>query len=318
MELIKLENITKKYNKNVTAINNLSLSIKEGEFVTLIGPSGCGKTTLLKLMNGLLIPDEGKIYIRNKEIKDWNPIALKRSIGYVIQQIGLFPHMTVSENIGYVLNIKEMPKVERYKKAEELIKIVGLDNKYLERYPRELSGGQKQRIGVARALAADPDIILMDEPFGAVDEITRKILQDEILDIFSMLKKTIVFVTHDIEEAFKLGTRIVLLNEGKIAESGSMKEILGNHQNQFTKKFFGLKSFTAYLKGMKVKEICNYNEYRNEDAYQNQLNFSIDEEASVIEGLKSLLEHKADKILVRNNKNEIIGAFSFEDIKNNM
>lgn len=269
----------------------MSISIKEGEFVTLVGPSGCGKTTMLKLINGLKKPDSGKIFIRGKEISDWDKIELIRNIGYVIQQIGLFPHMTVSENISYVLNIKNVPKKIRNEKASELIKLVGLDEEHLERYPRELSGGQRQKIGIARALAADPDIILMDEPLGAVDEISKRILQDEILEIYLKLKKTIIFVTHDIQEAIKLGSRIILFNKGKIEQSGTKEDMLFNPKNEFVKEFFGLKNFASYLNVATIEDV--YREIKEETKkYYNENNIpTVNLKSSVMEGIKILFEH---------------------------
>ena len=252
MELIEFEKVYKSYDSDKVVIKDLNLSIRDGEFVTLIGKSGSGKTTILKMINGLLPIDSGKIYIKNKEIKDWDIIELRRNIGYVIQQIGLFPHMSIEENIGYVLNIMNDSKQKIKERAEYLINLVGMSSRYLEKYPRELSGGQRQRVGVARALAANPDIILMDEPFGAVDEITRRSLQDEIVKLHQTLNKTIVFVTHDIEEAFKLGTRIVLFEKGSIIQEGTKQEILTNPKNQFVEDFLGNKIFIKYLKEMFV------------------------------------------------------------------
>ena len=248
MEFIKFENVEKSYEDGKKVIDDLNLKINYGEFVTLIGKSGSGKTTMLKLINGLINPNSGQIFIKDREIKAWDIIDLRRNIGYVIQQIGLFPHMNIEDNIGYVLNIKKEPKETIRKRAEELINLVGITQDYLKKYPRELSGGQRQRIGVARALAADPDIILMDEPFGAVDEITRRTLQDEMIKIQGNLKKTIVFVTHDIEEAFKLGSRIVLFDNGKIVQEGTREELLLNPKNEFVESFLGTDSFKKYLK----------------------------------------------------------------------
>lgn len=248
MEFIKFENVEKSYEDGKKIIDNLNLKINYGECVTLIGKSGSGKTTMLKLINGLISPNSGQIFIKGREINDWDIIELRRNIGYVIQQIGLFPHMNIEDNIGYVLNIKKDSKKNIRKRAEELIDLVGITQDYLKKYPRELSGGQRQRIGVARALAADPDIILMDEPFGAVDEITRRTLQDEMIKLQGNLKKTIVFVTHDIEEAFKLGSRIVLFENGKIVQEGTRKELLLNPKNEFVESFLGTNSFKKYLK----------------------------------------------------------------------
>ena len=255
MELIKFENVSKCYENGIKIIDDLNFTIDSEEFITLIGKSGCGKTTMLKLINGLIKPDSGKIFISGKEINQWDIIELRRSIGYVIQQIGLFPHMSIEDNIGYVLNIKKVSKQERNKKARELIELVGLSSEYLKKYPRELSGGQNQRVGVARALASNPDIILMDEPFGAVDDITRRVLQEEILKLNERLKKTIVFVTHDIDEAFRLGSRIVLFDNGKIVQQGPRKEMIFNPKNKFVEDFFGTKNFTAYLNVTPIKDV---------------------------------------------------------------
>ncbi len=253
MGLIEFENISKSYDGENQVIDDLNLSIKEGEFVTILGPSGCGKTTLLKMVNKLIIPDKGAVYVRGKALEEWDTIKLRRSIGYVIQQIGLLPHITIEDNINYVLSISNGNNYPK-KRAEELIQLVGLTQNYLTKYPRQLSGGQKQRIGVARALAADPDIILMDEPFGAVDEITRTQLQDEFVEIQEKLKKTILLVTHDIQEAVKLGTKIVLLNNGKIEQVGSTKDLVFNPKSDFVKSFLGIKGFQATLN----REVMNH------------------------------------------------------------
>ncbi len=211
--IIHIEDVTKSYDGNNQVLEGLTLSVEEGEFVTFLGPSGCGKTTLLKMINKLIEYDSGKIEVKGKSIADWDTIMLRRSIGYVIQQIGLFPHLTIEDNISYVLSLQQVDRQDRRTRAEELITLVGMDTEMLSRYPAELSGGQKQRVGVARALAAEPDIILMDEPFGAVDEIARTALQDELLVLQKKLKTTILFVTHDIQEALKLGSRIVLMTK---------------------------------------------------------------------------------------------------------
>lgn len=257
MPIVEFKNITKNYGDGKLAVDNLNLQIHEGDFVTLIGPSGCGKTTTLKLINGLVEATDGEIYIKGKKISNWNKIDLRREIGYVIQQVGLFPHLTIQENISYVLKIKGIDKSKRKSRAEGLIELVGLGKNYLKKYPRELSGGQQQRVGVARALAADPPIILMDEPFGAIDEITRKKLQEELIGIHKKLNKTIVFVTHDIHEAMKLGNKIVLLKEGKLVTAGSREDIFFNKEDNYLNKFFGIKSFTSYADVATVKMAIN-------------------------------------------------------------
>lgn len=253
--VVEFKNVSKSYKENQRVVDNLNLSVEEGEFITILGPSGCGKTTLLKMINKLIEFDEGDIKVNNQSIREWDTIKLRRSIGYVIQQIGLFPHMTIEDNIGYVLSLQGIDKAKRRPRAEELIQLVGLDLEMLSRYPAELSGGQKQRIGVARALAADPEIILMDEPFGAVDEIARTLLQDELLNLHKRLNKTILFVTHDIQEALKLGTRIVLMNKGKIEQTGTKEELLFKPSSPFVSDFIGLKGFKSVLDNDILKEV---------------------------------------------------------------
>ena len=245
--IIDIKDLEKSYDGQKKVLNGVNLVVEKGELITILGPSGCGKTTLLKTINKLIDFDSGDILVKDKSILDWNTIDLRRSIGYVIQQIGLFPHMTIEENITYVLSLSNDDKVYKRKRAEELIKLVGMDEDMLERYPIELSGGQKQRIGVARALAAKPDIILMDEPFGAVDEIARAILQDELIHLQKELKTTILFVTHDIQEALKLGDRVVLMNEGVIEQVGKKEELLFTPNSSFVKEFIGIKGFKSVL-----------------------------------------------------------------------
>ncbi len=238
-DVIHFESVSKTYGKNLI-LNDFNLKINIGEFLTIIGSSGCGKTTVLKLINGLLTPEIGKIHVNGQDISRVNQIELRRRVGYVIQGVGLFPHMNIRKNISYVPNlIKKDDKRKIESKVEKLIKVVGLSEDMLERYPSELSGGQRQRVGIARALAASPEILLMDEPFGAVDEITRKLLQEEILRIYKELNVTIVFITHDIKEALKLGTRVLVMDKGKIIQIGPPAEIIENPKTDFVKKLIG-------------------------------------------------------------------------------
>ncbi|UEL49080.1 ATP-binding cassette domain-containing protein [Terrisporobacter hibernicus] len=219
--IIKFENVSKIY-KDKVVLENFNLDIKKGEFLTIIGSSGCGKTTVLKLINGLIYAEKGKVIVNGNDILQTNQIQLRRNIGYVIQDIGLFPHMTVERNISYVLNLSKIKNKELIKdKVDTIIKVVGMDYDILKRYPSELSGGQKQRVGIARALVSSPKILLMDEPFCSVDEITRRILQEAIIDIYKNLGVTIIFITHDIKEALKLGTKVAVMNEGKIIQYSS-------------------------------------------------------------------------------------------------
>ncbi len=252
---IILNGIRKAFIPEVPVIDDLSLAIEPGELVVLLGPSGCGKTTLLKMINRLTEPDSGTIEVDGLDIRQWDPIELRRSIGYVIQQIGLLPHLTVEDNLTYVLLLKKTGRVQRHNRALELMELLNFGPSMLSRYPWELSGGQKQRIGVARALAADPGIILMDEPFGAVDEIARAALQTELKELHRRLKKTIVFVTHDIREAFIMGTRIVLMNQGKIEQEGTAEDLVFRPANGFVRTFFGTRGFTATLDEQVLRDL---------------------------------------------------------------
>lgn len=219
-------------------IKKLSMKIEKGKITVIIGSSGCGKTTTLKMINKLIIPTSGKIYIDGEDISQKDTIKLRRNIGYVIQQTGLFPHMTVKENIELIAKIENIDKNKMNMRTRELMKMINLDyEKFSERYPLELSGGQQQRVGVARAFALDPAIILMDEPFSAVDPISRRQLQDELVAIQKKLEKTIVFVTHDIQEAVKIADKICLLNNGEIMQYDTPENIIKNPKNDFVRKF---------------------------------------------------------------------------------
>lgn len=240
--MIKLENVTKIYpGMTEPAVNDVSFEVPEGDTCVLIGPSGCGKTTTLKMVNRLIEPTGGKIFVAGENVLYQDSVELRRSIGYVIQQIGLFPHMTIRDNVAVVPNLLGWDEARIDQRVDELLTLIGLDPAvYRDRFPRALSGGQRQRVGVARALAADPPVMLMDEPFGAVDPITRENLQNEFLRLQRRIRKTIMFVTHDIDEAIKMGTRICLLQVGgKIEQYGPPDELLSHPANQFVAEFVG-------------------------------------------------------------------------------
>lgn len=241
--MITFSNVSKQYSDDTTAVDSLELQIREGEFFVLIGPSGCGKTTTLKMMNRLIDASSGTILIDGKEISVYDIHELRWNIGYVLQQIALFPHMTIEENIAVVPELKKWSREKIRPRVNELLEMVGLDPAiYRNRKPAELSGGQQQRIGVARALAADPRLILMDEPFSALDPISREKLQDDVLELQRSIKKTIVFVTHDMQEAMKLGDRICMMNAGKVVQVGTPNEIIQNPANDFVKNFVGIEN----------------------------------------------------------------------------
>lgn len=238
--MILLDKLSKRFDDGTLAVDNVSLEIPSNELTVLIGPSGCGKTTTLKMINRIVSPTAGKVFIDGIDTSTMDPKKLRRKIGYVIQNIGLFPHMTVRENISTVPRLLKWDKNKIRDRVEQLMFLVGLDPSiYADKLPRELSGGQAQRIGVARALAADPPIVLMDEPFGAVDPLTRVRLQDEFVRIQKELKKTIVFVTHDIDEAIRLSDRIAVMAEGRVVQYASAEEILASPVNKFVHDFMG-------------------------------------------------------------------------------
>ncbi len=234
--VIEIRHCRASYGEN-EVLKDVSLAVDNGEFIVLIGPSGCGKTTLLKLMNGLVVPTEGEVAINGLPLQEEDLVAVRRRIGYAVQGAKLFPHMTVEENICYVPGLEsKMPKEEKKALARKMLEMVQLPEELASRFPRQLSGGQKQRVGIARAMAAEPDILLMDEPFGAVDEITRKGLQEELLALQQKTGITVVFITHDIGEAFKLGDRILIMKEGVIWQEGTGEELHRAPKDEFVRQ----------------------------------------------------------------------------------
>lgn len=251
---IQLKNLKKNY-KNFTAVDNINLELQDKKLSVLIGPSGCGKTTILKMLNRLIERTSGDIIINGTSIDEINTINLRRNMGYVIQEIGLFPHMTVFDNIAVVPRLLKWNEKNIKKRVYELLDLVNLDPAInAKKYPAQLSGGQRQRVGVARGLAADPEILLMDEPFGAIDPINRESLQNSFLEIQEKIQKTIVFVTHDIREAIKLGDKIVILNQGKIEQEGSTLKVVKNPKNQFVRNILGEDSEFKTLEFIKVAD----------------------------------------------------------------
>ncbi|WP_374101813.1 ABC transporter ATP-binding protein [Streptomyces sp. MC1] len=256
--MIFLDEVSKRYpGQEKAAVSELSMEIRRGEFVVLVGPSGCGKTTTLRMINRLVEPTHGRIFIAGKDVTHSDVDQLRRGIGYVIQQIGLLPHLTIADNIALVPRMLKVKKSERRQRAKELLEMVGLDPAtYADRYPRQLSGGQQQRVGVARALAADPPVMLMDEPFGAVDPIAREKLQMEFLRLQERIRKTIVMVTHDIDEALRLGDRIAIFGPGsRLAQFDTPLEILSNPADDFVRDFVGSGAPVRRLSLLKVSDV---------------------------------------------------------------
>jgi len=257
--MIHLQGLSRRYSTQrgtVTAVDDVTLEVADGETCVLLGPSGCGKTTTLRMINRLVLPSAGKIFIAGRDTDGVDPVELRRGIGYVIQQIGLFPNMTVAENIGVVPRLLGWSTARSRRRAEELLALLALEPaQFLDRYPNELSGGQAQRIGVARALAVDPPVLLMDEPFAALDPINREVIQDEFLRMQQTLRKTILFVSHDIDEAVKMADRIAIFRAGKLAQFGPPDELLARPADDFVASFVGHDRTLKRLRLILVREV---------------------------------------------------------------
>lgn len=302
--MIKFSGISKSFGKT-KIIDNLSFSVNEGEFIVLIGPSGCGKTTTLKMINRLIEPDSGSINIDGTDIASVDTVTLRRKIGYVIQQIGLFPNMTVEENICVVPKLLKWGKEECEKRTEELLELVNMPcEQYAKKYPTELSGGQQQRVGVLRALAAQPPIVLMDEPFGALDPITRDALQDEVKTLQQKLNKTIVFVTHDMDEALKMADTIIFMDKGKILQMASPEEMLRNPSDDIIREFMGKRSLYSSNQDLRAADFMNVNVVKTIEKKQ------------TLECLELMKRKKVNSIIVTDKDNLFKGIITIEDLKN--
>ena len=301
--MIEFQNVYKSY-KDKKILENINLVIEDNSIVVLIGESGCGKTTTLKMINRLIEPTKGKIMINGKDIKKTNPIKLRRSIGYVIQQTGLFPHLTIRQNIELISKLEKKEKKMIQEKTMELMKMVGLSEELLDSYPSELSGGQQQRVGIARAFATDPDIILMDEPFSALDPITRSSLQDEVIRLQDKLKKIIIFVTHDMDEAIKLADKIAIMEQGKVVQYDRPEKILKQPVNEFVRNFVGEKRIWDSPKLIKVKDIMM--EHPN----------CCKENFSVFYCLNKMRMNKTDTLLVIDNEQRLKGILYADSLFN--
>jgi osmoprotectant transport system ATP-binding protein len=301
--LLQLIDVVKSYGGQ-NAVDHLNLTINKGELITLIGPSGCGKTTTLKMINRVIEPDNGQIIVNGQDILKQDPIKLRRGIGYVIQQTGLFPNMTISDNISVVGRLQGWSKSRCKERAAELLSLIDMNpEEYMERYPRELSGGQQQRIGVLRALATEPDIILMDEPFGALDPITREQLQNELINLHTRLQKTIVFVTHDMDEALKIADRIVLMREGKIVQAAAPEEMLRNPADDFVASFIGKARMLSSPEDVSVDDVMIMDPV------------TIEPERGVAEALDRMRKRRVDSLMVIDHRGVLLGVVTIKDLQ---
>lgn len=302
--MIQFENVTKSYGSK-KVLKNINLTIEDGEFAVMIGPSGCGKTTTLKSINRLIEPDQGNILVDGKDISKVDRIELRRSIGYVIQQIGLFPNMTVEQNICVVPKLLKYSKERCAEIAHQMLELVGMPfEEYAHKYPSQLSGGQQQRIGVLRALAASPPIVLMDEPFGALDPMTRAVLQEEVRHLQQQLGKTIVFVTHDMDEALILADKIVFMNEGEILQIASPKEMLEHPAHELISNFMGRRASEMDAIPQTAEDIMR-------DGI-----FTSGLETSIIEALEKMARRKVDSLIVKQADGTYAGTVTVKDMKN--
>ncbi|HJF31389.1 MAG TPA: betaine/proline/choline family ABC transporter ATP-binding protein [Sporosarcina psychrophila] len=301
--MLKFENVSKVFDGGFQAVKSVSFDIPSGEFLVLIGPSGSGKSTTMKMINRMEPHTSGKITINGKDTNSYNASELRRNIGYVIQQIGLFPHYTIEKNIAIVPQLKGWNDKEIKARVNELLELVGLDPEiYASRYPKELSGGQQQRIGIARALAADPDVILMDEPFSALDPLTREQLQNEFLSLHKKLKKTIVFVTHDMDEALKMGDRIAIMKDGKLLQLDTPEKLLHEPAHGFVEEFIGKHRIIQNPELMPVIDIMS------ESVYTALPQWSPEKALSFIR------QRKITNLIVVDDDNKLVGIISAHDL----
>ncbi|MBA9873925.1 ATP-binding cassette domain-containing protein [Ralstonia insidiosa] len=300
--MLSIKNLSKVYAGGKKAVDNMTIDIESGDFIAFIGTSGSGKTTALRMINRMIESTEGEITIDGKNIKNLNPVELRRSIGYVIQQIGLMPHMTVKENIVLVPKLLKWSQEKKDEKAKELIRLVDLPEEYLDRYPSELSGGQQQRIGVVRALAAEQDIILMDEPFGALDPITRDTLQDLVKKLQQQLGKTFIFVTHDMDEAIKLADKICIMTNGQVVQYDTPDNILRSPANDFVRDFIGQNRLIQDRPNIRTVK----------DAMIKPVTVHVDR--SLNDAVNIMREKRVDTIFVVGNDEHLLGYLDIEDI----
>lgn len=309
-DAVVFDKVTVSYpNSDKRVLNEVSLTIKEGEFITILGNSGCGKTTMIKVINKLLDPVSGSVTVFGRNLNDVDPYELRRSMGYVIQQIGLFPHMTVEQNIGLLPRLLGWNQTRISERVTELLSLVRLDPElYRKRYPRQLSGGQQQRVGIARAMVCDPEVLLMDEPFGAIDEITRHELQEELLDIYHKLKKTILFVTHDVKEALNMGTRVLIMGSGEIQQFDTPSEIMLHPANEFVAK---LVDTDSVIRQLEVQHAGDFMLPYHGEKYS----FSLNQSAQLFQAIGPIMEQGDSNIAVIDSNGAPIGLLDTNAVK---
>lgn len=304
--MIEFKDVAKVYEDGTRAVDNLSLTIEEGELVVFIGTSGSGKTTSMRMINRMIDATEGEVLINGENIQDKDPVDLRRSIGYVIQQMGLMPHMTVYENIVMVPRLLKWDEEKMESRARELLEKVDMEpEKYMDRYPSELSGGQQQRIGVIRALAADQEIILMDEPFGALDPITRDALQELVVQLQKEYGRTVVFVTHDMDEAIELADKIAIMSKGELIQYDTPHNIISNPANDFVREFLGKERLSQSDDTQLVKDVMNANP------------ITVQLGTTVSEAVKVMRDHRISTLLITDEKNILYGLVELENINKN-
>ncbi|MBU8729064.1 ABC transporter ATP-binding protein [Cytobacillus oceanisediminis] len=304
--MIRFDNVSKQYGDGTKAVDSINLHIKEGEFFVIIGPSGSGKTTVLKMINRLIPLTSGTISIKGKRISDYDIHELRWDIGYVLQQIALFPHMTIAENIAIVPELKNWEQGKIKERIDELLGMVGLEpDIYRSRRPHELSGGQQQRVGVTRALAANPPIILMDEPFSALDPISREKLQDDLIHLQKKIEKTIVFVTHDMKEALKLGDRICVMKDGKIVQVGTPEELLANPEDDFVRQFVG-EERAPYMEGFSLQDILQPISETEQNGAVISVSASLEETLNLLAAQDELAVEEGGNIIGMVNRQAVI------------
>ncbi|MBX4263642.1 ABC transporter ATP-binding protein [Clostridium estertheticum] len=301
--MIEFKNVSKSFNGR-KILKDINITIQDEELVVFIGPSGCGKTTTLKMINKLITPTSGEVLINGKKIGDQNTIKLRRNMGYVIQQAGLLPHLTIGDNIALIPSIEKMEKEKIHTKVIELLTLVGLDpDIYIDKYPNQLSGGEQQRVGVARAFVMDPDVILMDEPFSALDPITKTQLQDEVFNIQQNYKKTIIFVTHDMDEALKLGDRICIMDGGYVVQFDTPSEILKNPVNDFVRDFVGKNRIWNQPELIMAKDIMIDKPIKSVG------------ERTILQAIEIMKSNNVDSLLVVDKGNTLTGLVTLKQIR---